>query len=50
MVAIGSETALSERVLGLNDRNTWKILKKFLLQNHLVKMLETGFEALSSGP
>ena len=35
-----------QRVLGLNDRNRWKIFKSLLLQNHLPQMFEFWFVAL----
>ena len=38
-----------QRVLGLNDRNRWKIFKSLLLQNHLPQMFEIWFVALPGG-
>ena len=35
-----------QRVLGLNHRNMWKILKNLPLQNHLPQMFEIRFVAL----
>ena len=42
--------APSQRVLGSNHRNTWKIFKHLFPQNHLPQMLEMRYVALSSGP
>ena len=38
-----------QRILDLNHRNRWKILKNLLLQNHLPQMFEIRFVALPGG-
>ena len=49
MVALGYKMAPPQRVLGLNHRNRWNILKNLLLQNHLPQMFENRFVALPGG-
>ena len=44
----GVKMARPQRVLGLNHRNRWNILKN-LLQNHLPQMFEIRFVALPGG-
>ena len=46
MVASGSKQVLPREVLGLNHRDTLKMLKDLLLQNHLAQMLEMWYVAL----
>ena len=41
--------APTQRNLGLNHRNRWKIFKNLLLQNHLPQMFEIRFVALPGG-
>ena len=50
MVALGSKMAPPQRVLSSNYRNSWKILKFFLLRTHLPKMLEIRYVTLPNGP